>query len=843
FNPFVSCLKTYFSQSGELSAEHNKTNFVAQWQLLDSQLSESDAPTKLKQEFARTRSFLGALLDLYWPGSLFEQLDGRLRYLNTIVAIKTWLFAQSYIQPAAILLEDAHWLDDASLDVLEGLSREISNHQILVVITSRYFDEDGAAEIDLFEDARQSVIHLEALEREAIQYQAEHILRGKVSDELCDHLLQRSQGNPFFVEQLILYFQESGNLAQDKTGKLVLQSADVTIPTSINSILVTRIDRLMQSAKEVVQTAAVLGQEFDLEVLNEMLLGDVDEEINEAEEKQIWQSLNGISYIFRHVLLRDAAYDMQLRQRLNELHLLAAEVYQKLYVNHLEPHYAALAYHYRAANTPEFELYFSRFAAEQAREKGNHKDALDYFNRCIELAEGDELIDFILQREDVYHLMGDREKQGEDIIQLSEAAFLKHDVDEAHRIEHLVRQTTISLRHARYRSATSDYPGAILAAKHAIDLTKQSDDLEQRLEGRYWWGEALQQQGAYEEAKTQFNLALKSVKYAADPNLKASLMKEVGWIAFRQGNSILAMEKLGEALQIAQLKGNLREEMKILKALGGAANGRGNYASARNWQLQGLSVAREIGHVQEEGSLLINLGNTSRFMGDYELAEEYHLRGAEKVRKAGWRIGEATSYINLGFTQQYLGNYKKGMQYVQTGLAIAQEIGAKMIQGVGWYIVGSIYEKLNNWTDAAQGYNLAAEFSQSMGLAHYTAEAHCGLVRVYLSQEMVPQMQESLKELIKYLDDGGSVLASLEPIHIYLTCFQALKRLKHKDALDYLQLAISLLTEQANRFDDEAELNRFLKNVSINRQVQNAAQELNLDIRLSTGTGRLAQKC
>ncbi|MEM9774888.1 MAG: adenylate/guanylate cyclase domain-containing protein [Chloroflexota bacterium] len=819
FNPFVSCLKRYFQQSGDLTAKENKNNFLAQWQLLDAKLEDSGASSRLIQEFSRTRSFLGALLDLYWPGSLYEQLDSRLRYQNTLVAIKTWLFAQSFIQPVAILLEDAHWLDEASLQLIESISREISNYRILFLITSRYFDDDGAADLAIFHGAPQSVIHLEALEHGALRRQAEHLLGDEIDQGFCDYLLERSQGNPFFVEQLIIYFQEHDVLKQNQKGIWSLQSSDVSIPSTINSILVTRIDQLMQSAKEVVQTAAVLGAEFDVEVLNEMFLGDVSKEIKDAEDKQIWQSFNSIRYIFKHVLLRDAAYDMQLRQRLNELHLLAAEVYQKLYNNHLEPHYAALAYHYRAANAPDFERHYSLNAGEQAQKKGSHQEALAYFSRCIELSSGAELVDYILLREDVYHTMGDRKMQGQDLIWLSELAFENLLDDEAQHIERLILQSTVALRHARYRSAISDYPGAMLAAKYAIMLADETEDLDDLLEGRYWWGEALQQQGEYEKAKVQFELALKNVKYAVDPNLHARLLRELGWISFRQGDSISSIEKLGEGLLIAQIKGDPTEEMKIFKALGGAANGRGDYLAAKEWQLQGLAVAQEIGHAQEEGSLFVNLGNTSRYLGDYELAENYHLQGAEKVKKVGWRVGEGISLINLGFTQHYLGKHKLAMKHALMGLAVSQDINAKMIEGVAWYIIGCIYEKLNNFHDAELAYVKAEQISQQMDLSYYLAEARAGLIRTHIAQQRFDQMRPIVEQLQSYLLSGGSVRGALEPTYVYWTCYQAMALLEIDGANQVLQEAFEILASQTKRMRNKADLEQFIENVPYNRTI------------------------
>ncbi|MBK9049964.1 MAG: ATP-binding protein [Chloroflexi bacterium] len=101
---------------------------------------DSDAAA-LRTELSRTQSILGALLGHHWPGSLYETLDAPGRYRNTIQALKTLILAESRGRPVVLEIEDAHWLDEASQELLTTLTRQVEAVPLLIVLTSRYYDD------------------------------------------------------------------------------------------------------------------------------------------------------------------------------------------------------------------------------------------------------------------------------------------------------------------------------------------------------------------------------------------------------------------------------------------------------------------------------------------------------------------------------------------------------------------------------------------------------------------------------------------------------------------------------------------------------------------------------
>ncbi len=299
FTPFVYFLKRYFRQFPEAPIEENKARFEAHLDRLVHALRNMDRPpapaanpAALAAELVRTRSILGALLGLHWPGALYESLDGNLRYQNTLLALKNLLLAECCFHPVVLEIEDLCWLDNSSKEALLLLIRSAADYPLLIVATSRYADDGSRPALQVAEGTPVVAVDLNVLARDDLRRLAEDLLGGPVDDDLLALLLERTQANPFFAQQFLAYFRENELLTRDEGGDWTVR-ADIPadVPTSINAILIARVDRLAPNVKDVVKAAAVLGREFDDRVLARMLEMEVVEEVRAAEREQIWSEV------------------------------------------------------------------------------------------------------------------------------------------------------------------------------------------------------------------------------------------------------------------------------------------------------------------------------------------------------------------------------------------------------------------------------------------------------------------------------------------------------------------------------------------------------------------------
>jgi class 3 adenylate cyclase len=523
-NPFRYWLRHYFSQSATLSEARNKRLFNRR---LDNLIAETTDQT-LVQELDRTRSFLGALLDLHWPVSLYAQLDPKGRFENTLIGLTTLLQAESLRKPVIVILEDAHWLDEDSRQYLQRLAltmtaNENITYPMAVIVTARP-EQAGP----IFDDSSAyQELNLGLLSAGDLSDLAAAILEGPVATGLQKLLAERTQGNPFFAEQITRYLQERTLLTLTEEGWEVIARNVELLPTGVRAVLVARLDRLPSEVKQGVGRAAVLGREFDVRLLAMMLVegSGVTHLLAEGEKAAIWSALSQVRYMFRHALLRDAAYRMQLRARRQDLHRLAAESLATMFADDLSPYYGELAYHAERAGLAELARHYLQRAGDVAREGYHNKQAAGYYNRALVLTPATDLAGqyaLLLARETVYDLQGARDSQAEDLATLAILAGQLKDAS---------RQAEVGLRRSEWALNTGDYEASIAAAQEAISSARNADDLAREAAGHRQWGGALWLQGAYEDARPQLELAGELAQAAAANRVWARSLKDLGLVA------------------------------------------------------------------------------------------------------------------------------------------------------------------------------------------------------------------------------------------------------------------------------------------------------------------------
>ncbi len=357
--------------------------------------------SELAQELQRTRSILGALLNLHWDDSLHAQLDAEGRYNNTFLALIALLKAESLRQPVILVLEDFQFTDKDSQDFLPRLKRAIlaagESYPIAILVTTRPPGRGLAKDLI---DAR---IDLRAISPEAMAHLIEISLGGAPAPDLVDLLVERSEGNPYFAEQILRYLQEETLIETSQAGwRLVREIEEGFLPGDIRSVLVARLDQLARGVRESVQAASVLGREFEIPLLTHMWREDdlLVQHIAEAEQAGVWNPSDDLHYIFSHGLLRDAAYEMQMQSRRRELHALAVDALEHLY-SEAKSRYAELAYHakYAGLNTKAQTYYL--LAGRTAADSYQNHQAIEYYNRALAFTPPNDLsaqFDILIER-------------------------------------------------------------------------------------------------------------------------------------------------------------------------------------------------------------------------------------------------------------------------------------------------------------------------------------------------------------------------------------------------------------------------------------------------------------
>jgi len=847
-NPFRYFLRHYFDQAPVAGEVKNKAAFDA---ILNNLIEDTPDP-ELQVELNRTRSFLGALIDLHWSESLYARSEPKLRQENTFTALKNLIKAESLRQPVILQLEDAHWLDDSSCQFLGELTRNVADVPFIILVTTREPELDAP----LSADVPQQTIALHSLSATEVAHLASTRLGTVISTDLTRLLMARTDGNPFFVEQLVIYLQEQQLLRPSPAGDM-LETAVSILPTDLQAILVARIDRLTQDVRQVVQTAAVLGREFDVQVLSQMLRGEtaLPEKVKTAESAAIWSAISELRYLFKHALLRDAAYDMQLQAQRRQLHQVAAEAITQLHADDLSPYYTDLAYHYRQAGISQEEARYARLAGETAAAQFANTEALRYLNRALELTadnDYDKRFALLLARVQIYDLLGQRDNQ-------------KADIDQMHHIADTIMDEQVYARQARAALAqtklfeiTGDASQAETEAATAVRLAQRSQDEEIEAEGRIRWAISLMKQGRYDEARQQARETISLARHAGLLVMEGRALMQLGNNDFLQEKHEPATEyyqqalvafrnlqdKRGEAATLFNLslikKYQSPEEAETYMEQGlaiyrqiGDRHGTtkclissaifyryiGNFERALNSAKLGKALTREIGARDDEAMAISCMADSSRHLGDYISAGHYFDQCIQLAQEVGDPRQQCFFHSLNGILLYLQGDYQQAAEAERQAAALAEKSGMTASHAIALTFLGHALAEANQWEEAETVYQEALTLHKALKEPKNKMELVAGMARLARKRGNAAQAYEHVREVMRLLAEND-INGVEEPALVYLTCYEILAEQEDGRAFAVLKAGYELLQQRASLIKDDQRRQQFLHGVEAHRKLE-----------------------
>ena len=372
--PLIDFLKGYFKLVEADEARAVREKVAAKVILLD-QPSQDAVPPVL--------DLLGALPDEH-P---FRELEPMQRRSLTARAITDLMVAESRIQPVIMVFEDLHWNDMQTLGLLNAVIASIHQHAILLLASYRPKEHD-----DKWGDQpHYRQVRLEPLAQENLAGLLD-ILLGKNGGlaPVKAFLVERTGGNPFFVEESVRTLVETGVLAGARGQyRLAKPFSDIEVPGTVHAILSARIDRLDEPQKRLLQEAAVIGKDFPFALLQ--AIAGVQEqdlrarlhELQSAEYLYESRLFPELEYTFRHFMTREVAYSSLLREQTRALHEKVASELIRLASRRTEEEVEQIAEHAEKGHAwPEAVEYLQR-SGEKAFALYANEEAADYFERAL----------------------------------------------------------------------------------------------------------------------------------------------------------------------------------------------------------------------------------------------------------------------------------------------------------------------------------------------------------------------------------------------------------------------------------------------------------------------------
>jgi predicted ATPase len=339
-----------------------------------------------KLEFAI--AYLSNVISIRVRDDLLQGISPEKRRRQTFDGLKATFVGESQNKPVVVILEDIHWIDQTSEEFLLYLSSSVSKNRIMILALHRPFYQCPWARSSSYQQ-----ISIGRLSRTESEEMLRHMLRiQEVTAEVKNLVQKKAEGNPFFMEELILELLESGLVRKEgKVVRLVDQAANPPVPATVQDVIMARIDRLEDIYKRTLQLASVIGREFVFTILEKIAepghkMGPALQALQQSElitEKILFPEL---IYMFKHALTQDVAYNSLLLKQRKVLHTRVAAAIEEIKNNSLEEHFETLAYHYKKGNRPEKAFEFLVRAGEKAMELSSIDVAKGHFIEALKIA-------------------------------------------------------------------------------------------------------------------------------------------------------------------------------------------------------------------------------------------------------------------------------------------------------------------------------------------------------------------------------------------------------------------------------------------------------------------------
>jgi DNA-binding CsgD family transcriptional regulator/Flp pilus assembly protein TadD len=599
-------------------------------------------------------------------------LDPEQEKRRLFAALAHFFLSQSAERPLLLVVEDLHWSDDTSLELLQYVARRCATQPLLVLLTYRSDEvrptlSHWLAELDREHLGQEVALTRLTRSETGAMLRAIFALGRPVQAAFLDAIYTLTEGNPFFIEEILKSLIAAGEISYTDGAWDRKPLGELHIPRSIADAVQQRSDHLSESARQLVILAAVAGRRFDFALLQQMTRRDEQQLLTLMKElmrAQLVVEDSAEQFAFRHALTRQAIYAQLLVRERKALHRTMAETMEHLYAGELEEHLADLAYHFSEAGVFEKALSYAQQAGERAQRLYASRAAIEQFTRALDASRHLTLPPsptLYHARGQAYEILGDFEQARHDYEQALEAAHEAHN--------------------------------GVAEWQSLLDL------------GALWAERDYQQTGAY------FRRTLERARVLADPKLLAHSLNRLGNWHANVEQPLEALNCHQEALTIFQEVHDQHGVAETLDLLGmvGSLSGDMVQSAAYYWQVVELFrvMDNREGLVSSLATLLL-CGDTyfSATLVTVAASVTEVRRVGERAlmlaREIGQRSGEAYTCNCMAHCLGSSGEYAHALELAHEGLRIAEEIEHRQWMTATHWALGALYLDLLELTMARQ---------------------------------------------------------------------------------------------------------------------------------------------
>ena len=617
---------------------------------------------------------LASLLDLpLADNDLTSQFDAKLRKTSLEGLLADALRARAAAEPLVLVLEDCHWLDPLSRDLLEVFARMLPALRVLIVVAYRPSgDREGGVrigELPYFE----ALPLAELVQDDAVALIRARLANGGMSTEppaaLVELVGRRAQGNPFYIEELLNFIASQGVDPRDERAL-----ARLDLPETLHSLILSRVDKLAESPRQILKVASVVGRVFHSPLLPGVYpdlgtLDAVEERLRELDAVDLVKADEGTerTYLFKHVVTRDVAYESLPFAFRSLLHERVGDYVEETEEDSIDRNLDLLAHHYwHSENRDKKREYLGRAGAAAQASYAN-ASAIDYFERLAPLLSKGSRLDVLLKLGKVLELVGHWQR-AEQVDR--EALELAESLDDG------LRRAACQTALAEVVRKQGRFPEAFELLNRAARGFAAFGDDGGVARVLHLTGTVAAQRGDYDKALTSYRKSLQIRERIGDKASMASLLSNLGVIAEYRGDYDGSRDFHERALALRESVGDRWAIGISMTNLGMIAVLQQRFDDARAWFEKSMRINREVGDTWMVANCNNNLGNATRGLGDYAAARVHYAESLRAYREYDDRWALAFLLEDVGVLAALRGDAASALELIGATDAIREAIGA-----------------------------------------------------------------------------------------------------------------------------------------------------------------------
>ncbi len=684
--------------------------------------------------------------------------------------VRKFLELQIVNSPMFICIDNIHWADENSFELLHYLVRAFKNKSILFILVYRIEEIQHTAFQDVLHSmARGNLIRkiiLKPLEKCDVTRMISSIIDAESPSGLVDYIYKETGGNPFFIEELLKSLKNDGALNWNGSNYELDESSAKTIPYSIEGVIERKLQKLSDKAYSLLEHASVIGRAFSfsfLRAVTEINEGQLFDLLDEIFKNRLLSEKDGEHYFFSENIIREIIYNRMSRTRMSRFHHEVGEKLLSLNSENIEKVVEELSYHFYQCGDNEKTVEFSIIAGDRAKAAYANRDAIRFYTRAIDSSlESSEnastrtkLSECLRNRSSVYNLTGENDLAIADLEKAISHSDLTGDLcDKADSLSDI----------SKVYKDISSYDRAVESAENALKIYRKEKNItgEAFSLTRIAIGKRMLRE--YEVSISYFQRSLEIVRKHSLHEIEVKALNGMGSSYTGMGDYEKALKLYNESLRLSRKVGDKAGQIASLVNIGNVNYYKGNFGGAIELYRKAMIIIRDIGNRRSEAITCNNLGCICILMGDYSNARKYLSNSLEKYIETGDKVNEAGCNLNLGEMYARHGKIKKAIDLIDDAIRIYENTPDPDGLTKCFIRKGRAFLENNDIKNAGDCFSKAEKVAESIKSSFLIASVLAARTTLHLEEGNIGNARKLLEKLLSLLQklDSNEIQAEAD---------------------------------------------------------------------------------